>query len=238
MASGTPRVNTLLPNDFRATAYAGRVRLVSCSRDPIGYEDGANLFGNYFMLRGVDPSGLSWTTEDFVWHYWTGWGMPIDLNDVGLAETFWNHASVQGEINRFKQDVVAALFERMAGLDCEAYSWSHNYSGRSGYQSDVTWTWTMFPIGDSALKFSSACSISVGACDKECNECRDFSLDCSFDYTLRDSFRDPLDFEEWGLGTLEVGIPFEIRSSRNEHSSTSGNTCESGGDPEIVPWMK
>jgi hypothetical protein len=36
--SGTPRVNTLLPNDFRATTYAGHVRLVSCSRDPIGYE--------------------------------------------------------------------------------------------------------------------------------------------------------------------------------------------------------
>jgi hypothetical protein len=28
-----------------------------CSRDPIGYEDGANLFSNYFGVRDSDPTG-------------------------------------------------------------------------------------------------------------------------------------------------------------------------------------
>jgi hypothetical protein len=59
MASGTPRVNTLLPNDFRATTYAGRLRLVSCSRDPIGYEDGCSLYRAYFVPRGTDSFGLA-----------------------------------------------------------------------------------------------------------------------------------------------------------------------------------
>lgn len=200
--------------------------------------DGGNLYQNYFVINGKDPTGLSWSTEDFVWHYWFGWGAHVDLDSIGLGDTFWSHSSVQSEIDSFRQDIVAALFERMSGLDCEAYSWSHSYSGRSGYESDVTWTWTMFPIGNSALKFSGACNITVGACDKECNECRDFALDCDFDYTLRDSFRDPFDFDEWGWGKLEIGIPYEIRSSRNERFSTSGNTCESGGDPELVQWNK
>lgn len=29
-----------------------------CSRDPIGYEDGKSLFGNYLSLAKLDPSGL------------------------------------------------------------------------------------------------------------------------------------------------------------------------------------
>jgi hypothetical protein len=37
-----------------------------CSRDPIGYEDGKNLFSNYFQTWGLDPNGTSCSPADCI----------------------------------------------------------------------------------------------------------------------------------------------------------------------------
>lgn len=37
-----------------------------CSRDPIGYKDGKNLYSNYFQTWGVDPNGTECTSADCI----------------------------------------------------------------------------------------------------------------------------------------------------------------------------
>lgn len=51
-SSTTCRVN-------RELTYEKCARLESCSRDPIGYVDGASLYRSYFGSYGVDPSGMA-----------------------------------------------------------------------------------------------------------------------------------------------------------------------------------
>ncbi len=49
----------------RAPTYKKCTRLESCSRDPIGYEDGHNLHAAYFALRNAtDPTG-KWTWGEY-----------------------------------------------------------------------------------------------------------------------------------------------------------------------------
>lgn len=43
---------------LRGATYDKSFRLESCSKDPIGYVDGENLFLAYFILNDTDPSGM------------------------------------------------------------------------------------------------------------------------------------------------------------------------------------
>ena len=43
----------------RTTSYTGHARLGSCAKDPIGYEDGWNLYRAYFILQATDPTGTT-----------------------------------------------------------------------------------------------------------------------------------------------------------------------------------
>jgi hypothetical protein len=45
--------------EFRRNTYDNRRRLESCSRDPIGYNDGKNLYRTYFVNYLVDPAGTT-----------------------------------------------------------------------------------------------------------------------------------------------------------------------------------
>ncbi|AMV32614.1 tRNA nuclease WapA precursor [Pirellula sp. SH-Sr6A] len=82
---------TLALYHFRArwmSGLAGRFM----SRDPIGYEGSpSNLYEFLDSNLGdrVDPFGLSWTTAGFIYHYYYGWGAPIDLRSVGLHTAFF-----------------------------------------------------------------------------------------------------------------------------------------------------
>ena len=42
---------------LRKATYAECNRLESCSKDPIGYLDGSNIYRSYFAINGTDPSG-------------------------------------------------------------------------------------------------------------------------------------------------------------------------------------
>ena len=46
--------------------YDCRVGLESFTRDPIGYRDGLSLYGSYFLLSDLDPSGLDIFSEHFL----------------------------------------------------------------------------------------------------------------------------------------------------------------------------
>lgn len=52
--------------DIRLTIYVNRIRLVTCSRDPMRYHDGDHLYRHYFETWGTDPSGTSCSVADCV----------------------------------------------------------------------------------------------------------------------------------------------------------------------------
>jgi hypothetical protein len=53
---------------FERPSASQRSRLGSCSRDPIGYEDGENLYRAYFVPNSVDPEGTHTWADCFARH--------------------------------------------------------------------------------------------------------------------------------------------------------------------------
>ncbi len=82
--------------------HATWIRLVSSSRDPIGYHDGASLYSGYFAPNNLDPSGLSWGWNDFFIHYYTGHGSAVTLSEIGLADIFESYfkSRIDGHVTR------------------------------------------------------------------------------------------------------------------------------------------
>ncbi len=56
------------------TPYESRAQLVSPSRDPIGFSDGASLYRAYFAPQGLDPRGL--TCRKVCCRFRLGWVIP------------------------------------------------------------------------------------------------------------------------------------------------------------------
>jgi RHS repeat-associated protein len=68
------------------------------SKDPAGYTTGPNLYQamNNDPVSYVDPTGLTpWGVGDFIWHYYTGDGIMVDLGrDAGLGTAYENEPAV------------------------------------------------------------------------------------------------------------------------------------------------
>jgi RHS repeat-associated protein len=65
-------------------------------RDMLGYFDGPSLYeyAQATPLVGSDPFGL-WTNFNWFWHFYFGFGTPVDLEDVGLLEKYKNNHAIE-----------------------------------------------------------------------------------------------------------------------------------------------
>jgi RHS repeat-associated protein len=170
-------------------------------RDPILYQGGANLYG-YVANRpahvtdpyGLKPQGQEWGVPDFFWWYYFGQGQDVNLSQVGLLLPWWNHIQPQ-VYAALKLNLVPKLESQ---LDC--------MSGNTSATIDVTpftikvvaggaITNPLTIMGNSVLKVRGTCKIEI-----ECQLCCDGSVEvsnssgsCDLDFTVSDTFQNPLD---------------------------------------------
>lgn len=173
------------------------------SEDPSGFKSGPNLYeyvrNNPVNLR--DPQGLDWGKADFMQHYWTGMGSPIDLAGVGLLDDFQNASSVQEKVSEFRLRALRTAQDKARGL-CK-YCNDGRTRGDFFDFSDTASTSVrnegggIFVVGRSTLNRYFLCSIYANCSSKS------FSFSCDLLFSIYDSFTDPLDGEK-------VGFPFDI----------------------------
>ncbi|MEO8270408.1 MAG: hypothetical protein ABI557_11865 [Aureliella sp.] len=94
-----------------------------CSKDPIGYVNGASLYRAYFVLNRTDPSGLDWTVpffDDWWDHYYEGNGQHFNLEDSpGIFNAWANSDITNGAIASAKGSIADP---DPSGLDCGSTS--------------------------------------------------------------------------------------------------------------------
>lgn len=183
-------------------------------RDPLEYVDGMNDVA-YISARPialVDPLGLTaWSNIDFVWHYITGGGQPVDLADVGLYWSYWLHPAVKSTVNANRNSLLtrAEITAKTLALtlDCrcetstcdDAFYWTKNgrlsvsraaFVQNSDFMSTAFWfaDWT-FSIGGHFINYNSVCWISASCCSDE-PLYASWSYKCSILWQLDDTFRD------------------------------------------------
>jgi len=183
--------------------------------------DGMNLY-EYIgssPINFLDPLGLSWTTQDFVDHYygrgviggeWLWPGDPVDLEDVGLLGTFRSAPSVGAAVSSFKSMATTIAAFLILGVDCpdnvcagitKSISWS------SKTTTDVTAV--IFAVGRSTFFRDGTCTVAV---DCFCGERRDEHYLCTLSFYIRDWFRDPVHTGH----ELPGGTPYPIFASWTE----------------------
>jgi hypothetical protein len=101
-------------------------------------ETGADLF-----QLVADNSSQSWTTMDFVKHYYVGGGETVYLNKVGLARAFRRSKSVRAATSKFIAKVI------------DAGAWQRQSESAI---TDVTSEKNLFALGHSQLFMWGACS--------------------------------------------------------------------------------
>ncbi|MBV2185230.1 MAG: hypothetical protein KUL88_11895, partial [Rhizobium sp.] len=123
--------------------------------------------------------GRRWTTLDFVKHYFLGHGEAVRLVDVGLADDFRNSSSVKAVTGKFIEDTLGRAYP--------------GYTVDGIDTSDVTREPGLFSVGHSSLFMGAGCGVST----------------CTFNFEIKDWFRDPLD-----LGVEIVGgTPYPINDN-------------------------
>ena len=187
------------------------------NRDPIGYKGGdRNLYryaGNS-PTRFVDPTGLVWSTADFVTWYYIGGGAPITLEAVGLLGEFQNAADVQRSVGQFWWQTVGKVLDVAKGLDCTKGAQTKNVFYSDTDVTNVTWEPHLFAVGHSTFYRSASCTITVPDCKccKPGSEIRAWA-DCTFSYKIKDSFKDPLDIgNETGGTVYDINAFWAVRT--------------------------
>ncbi|MBL7645031.1 MAG: tetratricopeptide repeat protein [Candidatus Hydrogenedentes bacterium] len=221
--------------DARVNLYHAQYRDYSIdssrwlARDPQGMVDGPNVYvyaGENPVTR-VDISGGEWSSYDFVWWYYFGWGQSINLKDVGLLDNYRAHHLVKKFVNAQKRDLTtrATQFADRLAFKCfvtEGLRWASGSVGNSGSQGidvargpgsvDNPYTNPLWSIGWHRLYQNGRCSVVL-----DCRT-RKYTYQCSSNFSFNDSFRDPT-----GYGfEMGIGIPYDIHANWNEQWSGSG----------------
>jgi len=115
----------------------------------------------------------AWSTPDFVYHYFYGHGAPIDLADVGLLSRFQSSPSVKKAVQAFEDK----LRQHFGNGPYEGH-----FPGKTS--TDVTSDPRLFSVGGSTFFENAVCTQNGG------------SPVCSLTFSIRDSFTDPLRFQD------------------------------------------
>ena len=193
-------------------------------RDAIAqYRDGMNLY-QYVGSSPVerrDPSGLRWGSGDFVYHYFTGHGEPIDLNDPGvdLLQTFQNAPDVQAKVAEYRNIVSTKAAEEAKSLDC-CKTQSEDFQGNDTTVTNVTGQ--IFSVGHSTFFRSHDCTLKAVTCSG--HKVNSWTCDCTLTFSIRDAFADPLDLGHVFGHDVEVpgGTPYPINASWEENFQCGG----------------
>ena len=151
-----------------------------------------------------------WSTENFVYHYYTGRGRAIDLADVGLLETFKNAPDVRRSVEDFKGRVdtrveVFAPFTCCTRISLQPPE-TENLSGKITDKTDVTSV--IYSVGRSTF-------FREYDCDVNCAKLRasgELEYHCRLAFSIKDSFKEPLDLKGVEVG----GTPYPINASWTE----------------------
>ncbi len=234
---------------LQRVSYEMRDRLESCSRDPIGYVDGASLYRAYFVPNGVDPTGMQWTIpfNDEWWdHYYDGGGEHLDLADTDTLYDAWSGSGVtSGAESSFKSSLGNKDFG--GGGYCGetiisgfALSLAVDYAPGNWQVASL-----VFPIGNTTLRAEGKC-VTMTTCDDtvlngetSCEEeCRRIKRKmcvktiCSGKLILSDAFKDAKDIGDRYPGDQEFsgGTAYTFGATMDfEYSEKSCDTsivCE------------
>jgi RHS repeat-associated protein len=173
--------------------------------DPLGLGGGINLltYAHASPILHADRLGF-FCTSDFVDHYFTGKGKPIDLATVQLLGVFRNSPSIKSATASFKQQVEAATRSSVKTAcdgPCSA-GWSANpafgLNVQNRYPTDVTDVNCLFALGNGHLAGAAPCKI-FSSCSF-----RIFCVSCNLSFKYRDTFKDPVDIFDWFKGEFEI----------------------------------
>jgi hypothetical protein len=128
------------------------------------------------MIAHALKATATWSTWSFVSHYYFGKGVAVNLVDIGLATQFENAVSVKRTTEAFIRTVMSRAHP------------GYTYA-KVGF-SDVKGEPGLFSIGRSQVFRNASCG--TGSCD--------------FHFSIRDSFKDPLDIR----GVEPGGTPYDI----------------------------
>ena len=195
---------------FRARMYApsqGRFP----SRDPKRYHDGFSLYGGYFVPVGVDPSGLSWSTADFIKHYYNGGGTTVDLGSIGLLDKVKNSEPGKSATELF--ELLAKSEIKRLGFEKLSCSGKKTVSADGDKNRFFNLTGVVFSLGNTMVRMKSTCDAVLTCdlcCDKKSPRVMTFVYACDFEYSVVDSFSRP-----FGLGSNQLqaeagGTPYQI----------------------------
>ncbi len=158
----------------------------------------AEHFGNQKSDKSVygEDNALShksWNTIDFVKHYFTGNGKPINLANVGLLDRFRNSVSVRRAVDDFRNRQIR-LAKQKAVEVCHKLKRTNatktqvTFSDRNNSATDVTLDiFRLFSVGDSTF-FRSAQNIVKVDCVKKTLQLETVTL-----FEIKDWFKDPGD---------------------------------------------
>jgi hypothetical protein len=110
----------------------------------------------------LESSSNSWTTGDFLSHYFDGSGTTVDLSDIGLSELYLSHPTVTS--------LTGSYMSALEGLSLQNFWAPQTQIGHSVV------TDTIFSLGKSALYAAGGCQ----------------GADCFFRFTINDAFENPI----------------------------------------------
>lgn len=200
---------------------SGTGRYISPDPIPIGTRSEVNPFvyarGNPVRLK--DALGL-FCTGDFVNHYFTGGGRPIDLGAVGLLTNLQQSVDVRAAVFAFRsqsQPRAQGFAGRLcSGRNCGSQSGMFSFGGQ--YDIDLTNEPCLFSVGNSRLGATGLCSVNA-----DCSN-RNYSFCCGLGFGTTDYFIDALDIFDWFPGNQDVpgASPFIIHGHWSEAICGSG----------------
>ena len=182
--------------------------------DPLGIT-GDDIYSYALNNPGslIDPAGLKWCHKDFVAHYYSRTGAPVDLANVGLLPAFATAPSVTASTDSFKNLVRMSCVSKANSLcdGCDNGRKSDRFQLHDTDTTDVTFEPCLYSVGKSTFFRDAGCVISA-----DCGLGR-YKYACEFDFSIQDKFEDPVN-----LGIETGGIPYRINASFKDGIMGSG----------------
>lgn len=153
----------------------------------------------------------SFSTDDFIAHYFLGGGWPVNLGAIGLLDEFRNTRSVINAVNDFKERQIRLAIQKALGIcrklqKTKVTKTQVRFTDRDNTTTDVTNDGALFSIGNSTFFRSSRCMADID-CSKKY-----LTIEGTMTYEIKDWFKDPGNIFNKPGGEREIpgGKPYPI----------------------------